>query len=150
MSAKPATRAHDPLIKAIIDKLPRPGQPWSLEQRVGWLNMMKIGFDQAYGDAGPIAVVCGDGAAVTPAPAAAGVSAFPRPRLMPPPAAPVRWHIDRDGLARRPDGQRIMPNEIPVEEVLFDHRGEHGDLDAITWADDSRGVLGIQIDVAAA
>ena len=56
--------------------------------------------------------------------------------------------IDRDGFARRTTGERVMPGH--VNDVIFDQRGEHGDLSAITWGDDSRGVRGLQMTIAAA
>src|SRR5438132_6444181 len=65
--------------------------------------------------------------------------------------APLRPHlyIGRDGMARRhPTDDPIMSHEAKGT-VLYDRRGEQGDLASITWADGSMGVLGLQIEVSA-
>lgn len=42
---------QDPLIAALIQKLPRPdpGKPWALAERVAWLKMTAMAFQMAYG-----------------------------------------------------------------------------------------------------
>jgi len=68
---------------------------------------------------------------------------------VPPPRSPHDFYIDADGFARRgsPDGERIMPGH--VTGAIYDMRGESGDPGAIIWADGSRGVRGLQIDISA-
>ena len=47
--------ANDPLIQAVIQKLP-PKSPWPLADRVTWIRMLVMAFDVAYGIEGPIVV----------------------------------------------------------------------------------------------
>ena len=44
-------------------------------------------------------------------------------------------------------GDRIMPGH--VNSAIFDMRGESGDPGAIVWADGSRGVRGLRLDISA-
>src|SRR5690606_17983319 len=39
----------DPLIKALIQKLPAAGAPWAADERINWLKMLVMGFQIAYG-----------------------------------------------------------------------------------------------------
>ncbi|WP_119300889.1 hypothetical protein [Dongia deserti] len=39
----------DPLIGALIQKLPKAGSDWSVQERVMWLQMMSMAFQMAYG-----------------------------------------------------------------------------------------------------
>jgi hypothetical protein len=39
----------DPLIQALVDKLPRPNTTWSLEERAKWLRAAAIIFNLVYG-----------------------------------------------------------------------------------------------------
>jgi hypothetical protein len=39
----------DPLIQALVDKLPRPNTTWSLEERAKWLRATTIIFNLVYG-----------------------------------------------------------------------------------------------------
>jgi hypothetical protein len=39
---------NDPVLKALIQKLPKQG-PWSSEERANWMRMMTMAFDMAYG-----------------------------------------------------------------------------------------------------
>lgn len=41
--------ADDPLIAALIQKLPPAGTDWSTDERVAWLQLMIMGFQVAYG-----------------------------------------------------------------------------------------------------
>ena len=40
---------NDPLISALIQKLPMSGTDWSVDDRVMWLQMMTMAFQMAYG-----------------------------------------------------------------------------------------------------
>lgn len=40
---------RDPLLDAIIAKLPAAGRPWSVAERITWLQMIAMGFQMAYG-----------------------------------------------------------------------------------------------------
>jgi hypothetical protein len=39
---------NDPVLKALIQKLPKQG-PWSSDERANWMRMMTMAFDMAYG-----------------------------------------------------------------------------------------------------
>ncbi|BAM87705.1 hypothetical protein S58_16970 [Bradyrhizobium oligotrophicum S58] len=39
----------DPLIDALIQKLPKTGDPWSADERVTWLQMISMAFQMTYG-----------------------------------------------------------------------------------------------------
>lgn len=40
---------NDPLIRAVIQKLPRKG-PWSAKDRLNWIKMLMMAFNVTYGD----------------------------------------------------------------------------------------------------
>jgi hypothetical protein len=48
--------ADDPLIAALIQKLPPAGTDWSTDERVAWLQLMIMGFQVAYGPKEQISV----------------------------------------------------------------------------------------------
>ena len=136
--------AHDPLLSALVDKLPVPGTAWAASDRQAWLEMMARAFDVVYGVAGALPRT----ASPTPAPKRSPKKAGrPRPRAPKPlgPTGPA-FFIDRQGFARRAGGDRIMPDE--VIDFIVDLRGETGDLAAIVWSDGSCGVpRGKQLDI---
>jgi hypothetical protein len=39
----------DPLIRALIQKLPKSGEEWSADDRVTWLQMISMAFQMTYG-----------------------------------------------------------------------------------------------------
>lgn len=133
----------DPVLSALIAKLPPGGTAWPLRKRVAWMQMLWLSFDLVY-EAEP-------GEAVElpsflqAAPSSAPAAAAPEAPKAPP--APYAFFIDREGYARRADGERIMPEQ--VGGVLYDLRGE-GDLGSIVWANGSAGVGGLQIDISPA
>ena len=48
-----AAQLPDPLMEALIKKLPAPNSTWSAVERVTWLQMMSMAFTLAYGPATP-------------------------------------------------------------------------------------------------
>ena len=48
--------AGDPLIAALIQKLPPAGEDWSADERVAWVQLMIMGFQVAYGPKEQISV----------------------------------------------------------------------------------------------
>lgn len=127
----------DPLIGALLTKLPKTGSAWSRAARVNWLRMLVMALNEAYGLEEAIAV---------------GETLFTPPaglRLVKPieeiggalvsgaggavPAQP-RYVIDSEGFAMcgvRP----IAPEDIPAGAILWDERpaGDRGDLGSILW-----------------
>ena len=135
--------AYDPLLSALVDKLPVPGTAWAASDRQAWIEMMARAFDVVYGVAGALP------RAASPAPRRSPKkkAARPRPRAPRPlgPTGPA-FFIDKQGFARRAGGDRIMPDQ--VIDFIVDLRGETGDLAAIVWSDDSCGVpRGKQLDI---
>jgi hypothetical protein len=139
----------DPVLAALIAKLPPTGSIWPAAKRAAWLKMVHMAFDLVYDGE--------DGEAVelpsflqASAPAAAAAAPEPAPPAPAMKASPFTFLIDREGYARRGDGTRINPVEVGTG-VLYDERGEAGDFAAIIWADDSRGVpAGLQLDISPA
>jgi hypothetical protein len=125
----------DPLLAEIVAKLPSPDSTWPAESRSAWLRMMAMAFDVAYGPVGESAI-----------PRESMIARGPDVMI----GAPIlqRYIIDRSGFARDPHGDRIMPRDVIGR--LYDERGEDGDLGAIIWADESRGVLGLTLDISPA
>jgi hypothetical protein len=136
---------QDPLIAALIEKLPKDAKEWAVDKQIAWLRLMAMAFGTIYG--GDAAAQIFDGKAAAPAPST--------PAPEPEPAEPFKpsepfmdFHIDEEGYARRTkDGSRVMPAD--VTDTIIDLRGEHGDLGGIIWADDSTGVLGADLNIAA-
>lgn len=136
----------DPLLSAVIAKLPPAGGAFPRENRVNWLKMVAMALGSAYGEVGAIAI---DPAAPAPRRDDHGAPIPMMPSAPAPPNSCPRYtfFIDQEGKARRMNGDRINPNQLNGE-VLYDLRGE-GDLGAIIWADDTRGVVGLQIAISA-
>jgi len=120
----------DPLLAALIARLPRPGTNWPTKDRVAWLEMTERALDVVY-----------------PRDMTDIPDAHPQHNGHAAPSEPVYpQYIDREGFVRRAGGVRI--NYPEVDGRLYDLRGE-GDLGSIKWADDSTGVLGKMLDIAA-
>lgn len=122
----------DPLLSALIDKLPKAEAGFAPGAREDWLDMMRKAFDVTYGRAG-------NGNSEEP------MFAVAAPQL---PAAVATfdaggdYYIDKDGFARRdaPEQPRILPDEVGPGDIIYDHRtGSARGGDTIVWADDSLG-----------
>lgn len=118
---------RDPLLDALIGKLPAPGESWPQPDRDVWFNLMRSAFDLVYGRDGQ--------AAAKPA-----VIEIPKLPLLgdetPATVPPGRWHVDAGGIARAPDGEEAPLEGTPRGTVLMDFRPE-GDrrIDTVIWAD---------------
>lgn len=143
--AKPKP-TFDPLIAAMIAKLPPGGEPFPVEERLRWLSGMAMAFDIVHGAQAPVSIGSPLPGAIWQPPAPA------KPALLAlvPKAPDHKFYIDRSGYARNQKGEQIMPHDVTADEVLYDWRGETGDLGAIVWADGTQGVLGLQLEIAAA
>lgn len=145
----------DPLLAALVAMLPARGSLWPLDKRAAWLQLVSKAFELNYDSGGEPVVLPEFLAAGTVDSASSQLvktasqidSAPPAPFVKPPPARPT-FYVDLQGFARRgANDERIMPGHI--NDTLFDLRGEAGDLGAITWSDDSRGVRGLQLEISA-
>jgi hypothetical protein len=135
-------KSADPLIEALIKRLPPGDTEWPVDKQLAWLNLMAMAFGTVYGgDAARRAVIDHLG----PPLAASNVSTLPsrKPKLN-----LHKFYVDAEGYARRNNGDRILPKD--VTDTLYDHRGIDGDMKTITWADDSQGIGGLDVTVAAA
>jgi hypothetical protein len=138
--------AADPLLSAIIAKLPAASHPFPPAQRQAWLTLMSMGLDLVYGSTSersmkPQRTV--PPAALRPAAKAGAQSRPKRGKLSP---AGPRFYIDRDHRAKNWKGEPINPDD--VMDHLVDLRGEKGDLAKIVWADGSTGIpRGKQINI---
>lgn len=129
----------DPLLKAIIGKLPAAGTGWPAEQREAWLHMVEIAFEVVYGPA----EVTKD---MTASEAARVMDRSGDPKAMlssflsPTAHAGFDYYIDTQGHAR--DAIDDAPVSIAAvgDEMIYDYRrGPARDRDTIIWADGSIG-----------
>lgn len=127
----------DPLLSALIAKLPASGEDWPVDRQLAWLNMFATAMGVVYG---------GDAAArlgAKPAPVVV-TTAPPKPRHNP--AAGHPFIIDKNGFVKRAEGgKRVLPDE--VDGTIFDTRGIDSDLRTIIWKDNSRGLNGRDLTI---
>lgn len=154
-----ASGASDPLIAALLDKLPAAGERWPAAARQAWMQMLEMSFAVVYPDAGsqPMRLVPQRPVPLNSAATAVRTAKVKkakarkakkptRPTVPKPVAAGPAFFIDKEHFARRRGGDRIMPAD--VADMLVDLRGESGDLGKITWADGSQGIpKGMQLDI---
>jgi hypothetical protein len=135
-----AKAMHDPLLAALITKLPADAGRWPRPARIAWLQMMAMAFNVVYGPSGDILIApdaahgdgrgaSGDDDANAPLPGAADRLFAP-----PQPGAAQRFHVDRDGFAMA-GGRPVAMEELPAGAILWDERVgiESGDASAILW-----------------
>lgn len=124
----------DPLLAAVIAKLPPANTEWSMDAQLAWLRMMAMAMGTVYGgDA-----VNQMGKASTPIPSA---------RRQPQVNDMYRFLIDKQGFAKRANGERVLPRD--VTGPIFDERGMDGDMRGIVWADGSTGLNGADLTIVA-
>jgi hypothetical protein len=142
MSKAATSRTKDPLLAALIAKLPPSSEPWSEEAQLLWLQHMAMAFSGIYG--GAVAARLG----VT---SAQGVLSSPTAPVVPKlkPAKPTyKFYIDSDSYVRNQSGKRILPKD--VTDLLIDTRGSDSDVGSITWADDTQGINGVDVTIVLA
>ena len=132
---------NDPLLAALIAKLPPAGGEWPVDRQMAWLNLMAMAFGTVYGGDVSSRLV------VKPDLTEAMLSAFTPATVRPKPKR-QGLYIDVDGYARNATGKRILPSEIDPGAILHDDRGQDGDLREIIWANDSAGLNGQDITVS--
>jgi hypothetical protein len=128
---------HDPLLAALIAKLPAEMAQWPRADRIAWLQMMAMGFNVVYGACGGIRIApeevrSDDRSADAPhdMPAERPATAQAAPNVA------QRFYVDRDGFAMG-DGRPIAMEDLPAGVILWDERVgiESGDAAAILWRD---------------
>src|SRR3990167_2323884 len=121
-----ARKKSDPLLSALISRLPPSGTEWPVENQTAWLRLMAVAFGLLYG---------GDAESQL---GARETIQNPPVRVKPFRSIEYSFYIDNNGYARKTGGQRIVPDE--VKDTLHDLRGIDGDVADIIWADDSKGL----------
>lgn len=121
---------QDPLIAAMIAKLPKAGEDWPADKQSAWLHLMAMAFGTVYG----------------------GEVVFQSKQVVEPKqAAPFKlahqFIIDGKGYAKNAAGKRILPKD--VTGAVFDERGQDGDMRTIIWADETKGLNGADLVITA-
>jgi hypothetical protein len=126
---------RDPLLAALIAKLPTEMTQWPRADRIAWLQMMAMGFNVVYGACSGIGVAPeetrgDDRGADAPHDVPAEGQAAPQAA----PNTAQRFYVDRDGFAMG-DGRPIAIEDLPASAILWDERIgiECGDAAAILW-----------------
>lgn len=148
----PAPTAHgDPLIDALIDKLPPKGTRWPIDERLVWLRMATMAFDLAYGIEAPIAIAIEgvprvmDGRVLAAEHVARGMGETAAPPANPEglklgPRLGKKREADQviviclDGMIWKRDKQ-ITPKELGPGDQIWDFRPGDQPLDAVVWGD---------------
>ncbi|MCK1501492.1 hypothetical protein [Bradyrhizobium sp. 188] len=135
----PAVR-RDPVLAALVAKIPGEGATFTRAQRVNLLRMFAMAFDGAFGVELPIGIdaaleVTHSGGPIE-MPNILPPAAPPQPIFAPAEADEIRYFVDASGFARmEPGGGRIRPVDIPAGAELEDEREGDDSLDTINWAD---------------
>ncbi len=120
----------DPLLSAVISKLPPAGCPWPLADREAWFVMMRNAVEVAYG------------ATEQPKPAAFLKAVLLDPAdehvadlKMPPEIYVHRFVVAPDGTASDETGRLVDPSDIPSGSVIEDYRPQPVDneYNPIMW-----------------
>lgn len=126
----------DPLLAALIKKLPAPGSDWPADQQLAWLHLMAMALGAVYGGDAAARLSKGD----------------VRPVFIPPqpkPKAPKGgFYIDDDGMVRDGSGKPALAKDVTGE--IYDTRGLDADLRAIKWADGTSGLNGADLTITSA
>ena len=134
MSEARKTGLDDPLLAALVAKLPAPGNPWPRGQRVNWMRMIAIALNEAYGLEEPIVITDVEPARTPLSRSLRIVSEDADGAAAPVAVARPRYVIDPQGFALC-DSKAIDPEDVPAGEVLIDERSaaEQGDLSTVYW-----------------
>lgn len=149
---RPKKQIFDPLIQAMIDRLPKPGDAFPRVERERWLALMKANMDLVYGSTGDEPTMADllerHGGAnfaertVTRLPRHGDGDTTPVAKPFKPNKVPD-FYVDETGVCLNKKGDRIMPEDIKGKDArLVDLRGPDGNIDIIVWADDSTGLQG--------
>lgn len=142
-----ASSAIDPLLSAVICKLPGPNEDFPRARREAWLTMMAMAFDVAYGPLGEPIVLPSLGEAKAAIAAVTEHGAAPAAPVVPRQAhAGHGFYISSDGTACNAEGTPVLVSDIPGDEMVFDYRpvtGDFRDTAGISWADGHRGTKGL-------
>jgi hypothetical protein len=140
---RPAAVKRDPVIAALIAKIPAEGSGFSRALRVNWLRQVAMAFDGAFGvemqifiDNDPPQLFSGALGGPTEMPAILKPNAAPAPIAGAAEPDEIRYFIDAQGMARvSPGNKRVRPVDVPSGTTFEDERVDDTDLDTIKWAD---------------
>ncbi len=155
---KPIARGKtEPLIVALLDRLPKPGEPWPANMRILWLRMFAGAFDVVYGPQLPINIglppllAVESSGRVVPVATAADEPVAParNGQRAPHVAAGCDFYVDNDGYVRCDhsdlDGvpaptpeRRVLAAEVG-DAPIYEYRGARRDRATVIWADDTHG-----------
>jgi hypothetical protein len=129
MGRRKASVAADPLLAAIIAKLPAASSGWPVEQRKAWLHMMEMAFDVVYGPSDAKAAPV----SIDPPRTAVGVA-------MGVAHAGFDYYVDPEGeVLNAIDNSNVLPSDVG-DEMIYDYRrGPARDRATVIWADGSIG-----------
>jgi len=138
---RPPAVKRDPVIAALIAKLPPDGGRFDRNLRVNWLRQVAMAFDGAYGVQHPIPIdaareltITGREGAIVDIPNI--LTSKPTPIAAAAEPDEIRYFVDKEGFARKEPGNvRIRPFDVPPGETLEDEREGDDELDSIKWAD---------------
>lgn len=141
---------EDPLMAAVVWKLPKTGTEFSAEQRVAWLKLMAMAFDVAYGaleQSAPELLAHAIGAQRDPPVLVPRELVSAAPTAAPPPKhAGYDFYVTLDGTVCDAKGNPVLVGDVPADETIFDYRpvtGDFRDVAGLTWADGSQGTQGL-------
>lgn len=138
MSRKPSATT-DPLLAALIAKLPPSDTEWPVDRQLAWLKMMAMGFATVYG--GDVLSQMGNvQAAVPEAPAKPVAPPAPAPRKI-----AQKFILDLDGMVKRSDTREPVTKADVSGEILDLSNGAIG-MGEIRWGDGDMGVNGCAVD----
>lgn len=141
---RPKKQIFDPLIQAMIDRLPKPGDAFPRVDRDRWLALMKANMDLVYGSTGDEVVYRQVEPKLGKSEILEIVADDPKlpPKMFKPNKVPD-FYVDHDNHCYKKGGKRLMPEDIKGKDArLVDLRGPDGNIDIIIWADDSTGLKG--------
>jgi hypothetical protein len=153
VAAKPSPKQrHDPMIVALIGKLPSDQTPFPLDRRLAWLRMAAMTFDLVYGVEEPITLTGGvppgdarvgnDALGASAKASVAQTLAVPKdPARLPRPRLPDQMYvIDLDGVAWGRDAPLSL-SAIGSDDPIWDFRpGEQG-VESVIWSDPANGKI---------
>jgi hypothetical protein len=124
MPRKPRTQ-RDPLLDAVIAKLPAHDAGFPAAQREAWMTLLRHALDMAYGaERVPVQAETTHGRQMQ----------VDIHRQSSATGGPI-FHVDAEGFARSPDGREIVAQDVPRGETLWDLRSSGaGDLSTVVWA----------------
>jgi hypothetical protein len=130
-------------MEALIGELPDPGTDWPVEKQIAWLDLMGRAFGIVYGgDAAQ--QMTAQAQDVKPVASQAKFGAVKKPRQ-----DSYEFIIDEGGYALNGKTKVRLSRDDAANKTLYDMRGVDGEPGKIIWADDSKGINGVDTNISA-